>query len=249
MKSHFLERLPYLWTPPVKDLVLVSGSDASHFESLLQFLASARAHEGATKRMVYDLGLSHDKRRRLKIEYPDVELRAFDYSRYPAHVDIKDNAGQYAWKPVIICDVLEEFKRPVCWMDAGNVVTEPLLWLRKVLGGNGFYSPISEGTIADWTHPGTLKALGAGRDLLGRRNRSGACVAVAYDGNGPVSRMVRKWKACALARDCIAPPGSDRTNHRQDQAVLSVLSYQCGVAQRSPVLKHGFLTHRDLEGR
>jgi len=28
---------------------------------------------------------------------------------------------------------------------------------------------------------------------------------------------------CALRRECIAPEGSDRSNHRQDQAVLTIL--------------------------
>ena len=246
MKSHLLERLPFVWTAPVKDLVLVTGSDSSHFSSLMQFLAGARAHEGATTLLVYDLGLSGDERRRAERTFPNVESRTFDFSLYPDHVDIERHAGQYAWKPVIICDVLEEFKRPVCWMDAGNVITEPLVWLRRFIARNRFYSPISDGTIADWTHPATLRALGAGGSLLGRRNRSGACVALGYDGGGVVTRMIQRWKECALTRDCIAPPGSDRTNHRQDQAVLSVLSYQFGVAQSSPELKHGFLTHQDV---
>ena len=46
----------------------------------------------------------------------------------------------------------------------------------------------------------------------------------AYD------RVLVPWERCALDRDCIAPPGSDRSNHRQDQAVLSVLAHEFGYA-------------------
>ena len=35
--------------------------------------------------------------------------------------------------------------------------------------------------------------------------------------------VVRPWRQCALVRDCIAPEGSNKTNHRQDQTALSVL--------------------------
>lgn len=36
--------------------------------------------------------------------------------------------------------------------------------------------------------------------------------------------LVRPWYLCSLTRQCIAPDGSDRSNHRQDQAALTVLA-------------------------
>jgi hypothetical protein len=40
--------------------------------------------------------------------------------------------------------------------------------------------------------------------------------------------MVRyiEWKDLALIKECICPDGSDRYNHRQDHAVLSILFYK-----------------------
>ena len=40
--------------------------------------------------------------------------------------------------------------------------------------------------------------------------------------------VVLPWKACAVEKDCIAPAGSSRSNHRQDQAVLSYLVHRSG---------------------
>jgi hypothetical protein len=37
---------------------------------------------------------------------------------------------------------------------------------------------------------------------------------------------VREWCECTLRRECIAPEGSDRSNHRQDQAVFTILYYK-----------------------
>ena len=45
----------------------------------------------------------------------DMELRTFDFSKYPQHFDITLEAGQYAWKPVIVLDVLREASCPVMW--------------------------------------------------------------------------------------------------------------------------------------
>lgn len=45
----------------------------------------------------------------------------------------------------------------------------------------------------------------------------------------PTNRVMRDlvgpWRACALHRACIAPPGSTRLNHRQDQAALTYLAF------------------------
>ena len=41
-------------------------------------------------------------------------------------------------------------------------------------------------------------------------------------------QVVKPWAECALKRECIGPLGSNRGNHRQDQAVLTVLLYQAG---------------------
>jgi hypothetical protein len=42
--------------------------------------------------------------------------------------------------------------------------------------------------------------------------------------------IVLPWRACAMNKNCIAPPGSSRRNHRQDQAVLSFLVHRTGFA-------------------
>ena len=40
--------------------------------------------------------------------------------------------------------------------------------------------------------------------------------------------LIVPWKACAMTKDCIAPSGSSRRNHRQDQAALSCLVHKGG---------------------
>jgi len=239
------ELVPFLFTPPVRDLVMVTGADSTHFRSLIQFLSSLLQHEHPTAIVAYDLGLRPEEHHQLAHQFPQALLRTFDYSPYPSYFNIQVEAGQYAWKPVIISSVVEEFRSAVCWMDAGNVVTSRLIWLRKILRSVGMYSPRSKGTIRDWTHPLTLAYLGAGADLLDRWNLSGLCVALDYRSDRAMT-LLDHWKNCALSQDCIAPPGSSRRNHRQDQAVLSVLGHQMGLTARMPIYCHGFEIQRDV---
>ncbi len=231
-----------------KNFVVVTGSDSSHFKSLCQMLFSLSIHcRDQTKIIVYDLGFNYSERSFLLNNFKKIDLRTFDYSLYPAYFNIKINAGEYAWKPVIFREVLMENKGIVCWMDAGNIVTEPLKKLRKITKFCGLYSPYSFGTIKDWTHPGTLEYLDAANDILDKRNLTAGFVS-AYYNNLSVVSLVNKWSNCALVKRCIAPVGSGKHNHRQDQAVLSVLAHKEGIPKSYlKYLQVGVVTHQDID--
>jgi Protein of unknown function (DUF1647) len=244
-----IEVIPYL-LPLFNDLndsfVIVTGADSSHFKSLCQLLLSVFRFEINPRVVVYDLGLSETERQYLQKTFSLEKFRRFDYSQYPDYFNMKINSGEYAWKPVIIDEVLNEFKGCVCWMDAGNIVTGPLNTLRKIVNNVGMYSPVSQGLIVEWTHPETLKYLNVSKNLMRRRNLTGACVSAKYE-NLKARNLVCQWKHCALTRECIAPEGSSRKNHRQDQAVLSVLAHQSGITKGMPTSNYGFKIHQDID--
>lgn len=207
----------------VGELSIVTAASSNHFRCLTNLLYCIARFERNTRTLVYDLGLTEAKRRRL--DAGGWEVHTFPFDDYPPHMNIRDGRGQYAWKPVIVAEVLRKTGGPVLWLDAGNLIQRRLQKIRRVLQAEGFYSPTSPGTIAQWTHPKTLEHLGADPCLLGRPNRNGAIVAFEPARAG-IAGFVERWKEGALDESCIAPAGSDRSNHRQDQAVLSVLAYQ-----------------------
>jgi hypothetical protein len=139
--------------------------------------------------------------------------------------------------------------RHVLWADAGSYFEslEPIAG--AVEAGGGVWLRRSSGTVADWTHPGMFAALGEdGSRFAALPNADATLVGLA---TGHAAREVRDavyhdivqpWKACAMTRDCIAPAGSSRRNHRQDQAVLTYLVHKAG---------HPFAsgTHHDLKIR
>ncbi len=232
---------------PLRDpFVMVTGADRTHFKSLCNLLGSVAKWEPEMRCIVYDLGLEPDQRSDLAAAFPSREVRRFDYSRYPAFFNIRVNAGEYAWKPVIFSEVFEECRCSVGWFDAGNLLYEPLYRMRKVVQTMGFYSPLAKGTIAEWTHPATLAWLNAGASIARCQNLAGYCVAANY--RSPKARQfVERWKQCALTKDCIAPAGSNRGNHRQDMSVLSILARQIGLPLFLSNFRLGFDCQQDVD--
>jgi hypothetical protein len=227
-------------------LTILTGANSSHQKSLQQLLSSITYYESFAKIVVFDLGLTQPEVANLQCRFPQVEIRHFDYSQWPAYFDININAGEYAWKPVIIAEALEEFQGQLLWLDAGCVVVQPLLRIRKVLQRSGFYSPLAGSTVGEWTHPATLAMMGLDKKHLTGRQFSGGIVGVNY-AFLEARKLVHEWKTCALNKDCIAPIGSSRANHRQDQAVLSILIYQSSFWHKMPHCNLGFATHQDID--
>jgi hypothetical protein len=239
-----LKKIEYVSS--VENLIIVTGADHTHAKSLFQFLDSVNKHEPDITAVVYDLGLSDDDRSRLTEDYPNFLLRKFEFDKYPKHFDITKNAGEYAWKPTIIHKVLLEFKRPVCWMDAGNLVVAPLQMLRKIIGFCGIYTPESLGIVKEWTHPKMLENFAVPRSFYKKRNRSGGCVGVDYNSKTALE-IVEKWAACAMKKECIAPEGSNRENHRQDQASLTLLLHLYDIEKNIPENCYDFIFHQDID--
>lgn len=231
--------------------IIVTGCDSSHFRSQINMLRSASLHEHGTEVSFWDLGLAVLERDQLAGEFPHVQVTRFPYEEFPAYFRIDNHAGQYAWKPVIVeREVMRHPDAIIIWLDAGCVIDRRLTWMRRFAHARGFYSPESDGTVSRWTHPGTLAALNADESLLDEPNLNGAVVAVDAS-NQCGHDVVRDWARCARAEPCIAPAGSSRANHRQDQAVLTVLAHQSGLAPHGPHAwlspQVGVLTHQDVE--
>ena len=55
-----------------------------------------------------------------------------------------------------------------------------------------------------------------------------------------VREMIQAWAACAHDAFCIAPPGSSRANHRQDQSALSILAARFGYAEHIDIRHAGY---------
>jgi hypothetical protein len=212
-------------------MIIVTGASEAYVSSLRCLMDSFVTHCSTERRVlhVYDMGWSEDQRASLLQEYGynhRIVFKTFDFSLYPDWMNIRHDAGQYAWKPVLLYEtVMSHPGLQVVWMDARNLILDSLQTLESFTAKHGVYSPTSAGTIQYWTHPATLRFMGCPSQDISQKNRNAACLAI--DPRIEAARsLLLDFYHYGLTRECIAPKGSSRKNHRQDQAVFTVLFYR-----------------------
>jgi hypothetical protein len=218
-------------------LIVVTAASSNHFGALCQMLESLRLLDARVE--CYDIGLTADEARSLP-RWNRCTHRRFDYASYPAHMNVEINAGEYAWKPVIVAEVADRARAEaspsdVLWADAGCFFHRLDTISRRIEVGDGLWVRTSPGNMHQWTHPLTFAALEADPAAYASKpNADATLVGFRLGGSSTAVRervyndIIVPWKRCALSKDCIAPPGSSRKNHRQDQAVLSYLVHRAG---------------------
>ena len=207
----------------VPDFHIVTGADSSHYYSLLQFLNSLFISQKDRYNVtVYDLGLSENQRTFLLSKFPTVELKRFHFEDYPPFFNIEVNSGEYAWKAIIVEKELNIKKTNLIWLDAGSFVYDGLWFYQIWTWLVGLYSPFSAGTVRDWTHPLAIKRMNFKDELLTRRNISSGVVGISWKSK-KARTIINEWMINSLDKSIIAPEGSSRLNHRQDQSVLLLL--------------------------
>ena len=80
--------------------------------------------------------------------------------------------------------------------------------------------------IKHYVHPLTREFIAPGVPLNSLKGRHVEASFLAFDGcHEPIQKLVKLWRRCATQRRCIAPEGSNRGNHRQDQTALSLYMF------------------------
>ncbi|KAF7721881.1 hypothetical protein EC973_003977 [Apophysomyces ossiformis] len=245
---------------------IVTASSANHLCSLENFLYSLHNLRSELdpsefpRVVVYNIGMNRTQLPvldQLKANNLMDELETFDYFKYPRFFDIAINAGEYAWKPAIVNEARVKYGDTktgvLVWLDAGNMLTAPFLKnIPSIVRKNrGFWSPRSSYTMGRWTHPGMYAYFNVNpADYANNINCNGAAAGFDLRNKAVVNNIIIPWYECGLDKDCIAPPGSSRRNHRQDQAVLTFLAYRNNYkCQLAPIRYHNLQVHRDISCR
>ena len=127
-------------------------------------------------------------------------------------MNVAVNAGEYAWKPVIVADVVERARaedRPsdVLWADAGCYFHALQPIADRIAETGGLWVRTSAGTMRQWTHPLMFEFLKADPNEYGDKANADATLVGFATGSAPASAreavyrdIVLPWKACAMAR-------------------------------------------------
>jgi len=209
------------------DFKFVLISDSSHFKSSINLINSIYKFEKKPQIVFYDIGFLSEELQFLKDRYK-LKIVKFEFNNYPSFISIRDSfnkLGSYAWKPVVLWNEYCLDKKNIIYLDAGCLLTKELKLLKFVLRKVGYFSPESSNKVIDWTHEQTLKNLNVDSTLYNKRNISSGLLGFANN-NLKVKELLKSWYENSIIEENIAPKGSSRLNHRQDQAILTILTHQ-----------------------
>ena len=212
--------------PYQNNIIFVTAAEKNYFKQLDSLLESYYKNL-SNKLIVYDIGLEKDQVNYLKDKYEKLNIRIFQFNHYPKFIGeyFDDKLGNYAWKPVIVNELMQECKSKVVWLDAGNLITKKIIFLKIALSASGIIVPTSSNTIRDWTHPKTIEYIGINNKYLDSNNYASGLIGFDYKSK-KANKIAELWSKFSQIQECISPLDSSRENHRQDQAVLTLLLYK-----------------------
>ncbi|HPH72413.1 MAG: hypothetical protein BWX65_00535 [Bacteroidetes bacterium ADurb.Bin057] len=232
--------------PSNEILTIITGANSPFYLPLLNLLSSIKKHESNVNVFVWDLGLENEQVESLKKTHPECQYRKFDYSTCPDYFDIRINAGEYAWKSVCIYRTLNESDSDLfLWLDSGCIITHRLNAVRNILKMYGFYSPYSSTTVQSLTHYSVLDYFKLSNRSKNQNMLSGGIVGVNKRKYNKVE-IIKEWYRFSFEKDILSPIGSNKSNHRQDQSLLSCIYYSryktCPILCRK---YYNFLVHQN----
>lgn len=232
--------------------ILATGCSSNHFHLLLLMLYRIYITESKTCLVVWNLGLSLNEKSILANAEEYISKRKsdlyiynyiFNYSNYPPHFNIENNAGVYAWKPFVIYESYIKYKRSILWLDAGCFIKNKLDYEFLQIKKKKIWSISQGSSIKKYTHCFLMKLLETSNDIANSSMCAGGVIGLYYPSQIVLSIM-NLWKACALIKQCISPNGANTKNHRNDQSVISILLYQYNLGCNNE-MPHNFETHFD----
>jgi len=215
-----------------RKVTIVTAADSSHYRSSRQLIKSVLSTNKDVDIYFYDLEID------AKFDFNEFQDESFIYNKFPfeqypkffskkyfSEYDNGYKLGYYAWKGVITSKVAEEVDGILIWCDAGNILKKELNLIRKIVTKKKFFSPISSNRVKDWTHSSLVKNLRLTNKILIKRNLW-SCF-VCFDLSTDLGKkMVKLWSDWSLKEEYIAPQGSNRFNHRQDQTLITLIYHQ-----------------------
>jgi hypothetical protein len=236
-------------------ILIVTAADATHEQSLKNLLNSAFQLRVKMSIHVWDLGLSTsliDWIQAKKDQY-DISLFKYPFDEYDDRFNMSSNAGSYAWKSRCIYESSKCYTGILIWCDAGNLL-QGNLWVTVILAKLlGIFVTSSKGCIYDWTHAITLRRLddkGIYKEFMGRKKNASAAMIAMNTGNSFCIHILENWLKLCSDFEMISPHGSNRSNHRYDQAILSILlasSHYKPIFPRQLSRLVGFKIHQDVD--
>ena len=215
-------------------LVVVSSVSSNHFREIKDMIASVQTQMPNTTLIVYSLGLTATETQELT-SYCNLELRTFNFDKYPALNYSRINLQHYGWKPLVVQEVAAEYE-VIMYFDASVRLVSPisgslLMYLSSLrpafisgsLFGNGIICDepeLPDYPIVSFTHNGMLEYLfpKKSQDLPALRQElalwghiESGCWLMWFTSEMR-EKILNNWVDCALHQECMAPQNTSIWN-------------------------------------
>jgi hypothetical protein len=211
--------------PSKEKLTIVTGANSPFYDSLCNNLLKSILQFENADIVVWDLGLTNVQLLRLKEDFPKVFIKTFNYDLYPNYFDV-NRFPDYAFKSVCIYETLLTIStKYLLWLDAGCGINHRLNSVRYLLKIYGFYSPFSSTNNELLTYKSVISHFNFTSGNIGHKQMlSSGIVGIDRNCFKAIS-IIREWYDLTFNRELLAPTGSNKSNHRQDQSLLSCVYY------------------------
>jgi hypothetical protein len=209
-------------------MIIISGCNSSFYLCIRQFLNNIKHYTRPCDTVyIVDLGLTTKQYNFLKsrkyetmFNFKLIQIPIEVVKTYPEHCR---DLQTYAFKAMVFDYLIlkNNIEDTVLWLDSANLIYRSLLEIEILIHSTKIYSPYSAETIKTYCHPLTIERMkysgSLDKDML-----SGGCIGINLKTD--LGRcFLKDFVSMCFNKDIIVPEGSNKSNHRQDQSVLTIL--------------------------
>jgi hypothetical protein len=207
------------------EAIIVTAANQLYWRCLYQFLRNMERRRLHRRHRIiaYDLGLQPQTLALLERRFGWCEFRRFRFEDHPPHVAVE--AGAYAWKPLIVAEVVEAADGPVIWGDSATLfLTGDLSPVLEDIRRCGAWAAHGQAMLEERCDLLVLETFEV--PVRSRRRPEIMAGLAAFDAGNPEARqLVRDWAAHACIEAHINPRQPPWRHHKMDQALLTILMF------------------------
>ncbi|ETW09705.1 hypothetical protein, variant 4 [Aphanomyces invadans] len=203
-------------------VAFVTACDEVYMQNgrLANLVGSIHFWEPSAAIEIYDLGLSPISRNEIAT-WRHTTLLRLPFESLPPH--FRDLRRTYSFKPWGLYEALQRADH-VLWIDANMELRQPIDDIRHILQTHGVFYTIQRQRFPNTRFHSmeTIQRFNCSAPFYSRHQVPAGLQGYTR-GSWAYTHVLEPLLACAMENDCIAPPGTNRSNHRQDQTVLNSL--------------------------
>lgn len=203
--------------------IIITSANSTYYSTLLTLINGIHRYglDCTDKIIIYDLGLSEDEVKALKllklvqvVNFPDDVIRLHKLFMEP---------NSHVYKLYCMFDA-KKYSENILWLDAGCTPINPMCIMFDIIHKEEIFMVVDEHITRSYTHSDCIKITSATEEELSDNMLSSGIIG--YKSTGKYVQLFKDAYEYSVIEGCV---DGDHENHRHDQSVLSILAtrYSC----------------------